>query len=243
MKTQIQHPSEENSKSKKKFGIIVPGSILSLFLVLVLSVFSTSTFAHCDTMDGPLISDARKAIDQNNVNYVLKWVRAADETEIRDAFNLMMKVRGLSPEAKVLAEKYFFDNLVRIHRAGEGVPFTGVKPSGTPIDEKIEAADKSIELGNLSPLNNLVLRDNLTELKKRFDKVMSLKNFDINNVQAGREFIEAYVQFFKYAEGEEEGKEPVQTQQGGHLGHIPWILSGIFFLTSILFGVLFLRKK
>ena len=52
-----------------------------------------------------------------------------------------------------------------------------------------------------------------------------------------------YVQFFKYAEGEEEGKEPVQIQQGGHLGHIPWILSGIFFLTSILFGVLFLRKK
>jgi hypothetical protein len=32
---------------------------------------------------------------------------------------------------------------------------------------------------------------------------MSLKNFDINNVEAGREYIEAYVQFFKFAEGEE----------------------------------------
>lgn len=243
MKTQIKNHLREKSNSQKKSGRIVKGSLLSLFVFLILSLYSTATFAHCDTMDGPLIADARKAIDQNNVNYVLKWVHAADETEIRDAFNLMMKVRGFSPEAKVLAEKYFFDNLVRIHRAGEGVPFTGVKPSGTPIDEKIAAADKSIELGNLSPLNNLVPKDNLTELKKRFDKVMSLKNFDINNVQAGREFIEAYVQFFKYAEGEEEGKEPVQIQQGEHLGHIPWILSGLFFLTSILFGVLFLRKK
>ena len=80
-------------------------------------------------MDGPLIKDARKAIAQNNVNYVLKWVPSANEREIKYAFDLMMKVRDFGPEAKELSEKYFFDTLVRIHRAGEGVPFTGVKPS------------------------------------------------------------------------------------------------------------------
>jgi hypothetical protein len=168
-------------------------------------ILSTNvTFAHCDTMDGPLIADARKAMGQNNVNYVLKWVSAANESEIRDAFNLVMKVKGLSPEAKELSEKYFFDTLVRIHRAGEGEPFTGVKPAGTPIDDKVLAADKSIEIGNLSPLKNMVSKDILQELTKRFNKVMSLKNFDVNNVAAGREYIEAYVQFFKFAEGEKE---------------------------------------
>jgi hypothetical protein len=165
---------------------------------------TNTTFAHCDTMDGPLIADARKAMGQNNVNYVLKWVSVANESEIRDAFNLVMKVKGLSPEAKELSEKYFFDTLVRIHRAGEGEPFTGVKPSGTPIDDKVLAADKSIEIGNLSPLKNMVSKDILQELTKRFNKVMSLKNFDVNNVAAGREYIEAYVQFFKFAEGEKE---------------------------------------
>jgi hypothetical protein len=156
-------------------------------------------------MDGPLIADAKKAILQNNVNYALKWVQASDEKEVSYAFNLMMKVRGLSPEAKELAEKYFYDTLVRIHRNGEGLPFTGVKPSGTPIDDKILAADKSIAAGNLSPLNGKVPEKDKAELKKRFEKVMSLKNFDVNNVKAGREYIEAYVQFFKFAEGEEEG--------------------------------------
>ena len=155
-------------------------------------------------MDGPLIADARKALGQNNVSYVLKWVSAANEPEIRNAFNLVMKVKGLSPEAKELSEKYFFDILVRIHRTGEGEPFTGVKPAGTPIDEKIMAADKSIEIGNFSPLEGRVSKDDLPELKKRFDKVIALKNFDVNNVAAGREYIEAYVQFFKFAEGEEE---------------------------------------
>lgn len=127
----------------------------------------------------------------------------ANESEISDAVNLAMKVKGLSPEAKELSEKYFFDTLVRIHRAGEGVPFTGVKPSGTPIDGKVLAADKSIETGNLAPLEGMISKDDMPELMERFEKVMSLKNFDVNNVGAGREYIEACVQFFKFAEGEE----------------------------------------
>jgi len=177
--------------------------LVSLFFLTFLILPANVTLAHCDTMDGPLIADAVKALAQNNVNYALKWVSAANETEIRDAFNLAMKVKGLSPEAKELSEKYFFDTLVRIHRAGEGVPFTGVKPSGTPIDEKVLAADKSIETGNLTPLKGMISNDDMPELTKRFEKVISLKDFDVNNVEAGREYIEAYVQFFKFAEGEE----------------------------------------
>ena len=113
-----------NGNSKRSLRI----RLVSLFILAMLILSTNVTFAHCDTMDGPLISDARKALGQNNVNYVLKWVSAANESEIRDAFNLVMKVKGLSPEAKELSEKYFFDTVVRIHRAGEGVPFTGVKP-------------------------------------------------------------------------------------------------------------------
>jgi Family of unknown function (DUF6448) len=217
--------------------------ILVISLVMLLVLPANFVNAHCDTMDGPTVADARKAIEKNNVNYVLKWVQAADEKVIKEAFGLTMKVRVLSPEAETLADNYFFETLVRIHRSGEGVPYTGVKPSGTRVDEKILAADKAIALGNLSPLNDLVPKDKFPELKKRFDKVMSLKNFDVNNVQAGREYIEAYVQFFHFAEGEEEGHNPGHLEEGGHLGHIPWILSGIFFITSIIFGVLYFRSK
>jgi uncharacterized protein YfkK (UPF0435 family) len=199
----VKRQIEENSNQHKILNRILKIRFLSLLFFSILLFSSEVTFAHCDTMDGPLIADARKAMGQNNVNYVLKWVSAANESEIRVAFNLVMKVKGLSPEAKELSEKYFFDTLVRIHRAGEGMPFTGVKPSGTPIDEKVLAADKSIEIGNLSPLKDKVSKDDIPELKKLFDKVMSLKNFNVNNVEAGREYIEAYVQFFKFAEGEE----------------------------------------
>ncbi len=140
--------SNRKSRGKGRIGLV------SLFTISMLIMSTNLTFAHCDTMDGPLIADARKALSQNNVNYVLKWVPAVNESEIRTAFNLVMNVKDISPEAKELSEKYFFDTIVRIHRAGEGVPFTGVKPSGTPIDEKILAADKSIEIDNLLPMRD-----------------------------------------------------------------------------------------
>lgn len=187
-----------------------------IITVIVMLLGNNRLFAHCDTMDGPVVKDAQKAIEKNNVNYVLKWVRAEDEKEISDAFHLMMKVRPLSPDAKLLAEKYFFETLVRVHRSGEGMAFTGVKPSGTPVDEKILAADKSVESGDLSALEKMMPENQRPELNRRFKRVESLKNFDVNNVKAGREYIEAYVQFFHYAEGETEDH---QDKHGGHTGH------------------------
>jgi hypothetical protein len=197
MKTKVNQTESNKIKRGLRFGLT------TLFVLLIFTLTSNVTLAHCDTMDGPLIKDAQKALAQNNVNYALKWVPAASESEIKDAFNLVMKVRRLNADAKELSDKYFFDILVRIHRTAEGVPFTGVKPLGTPVDEKVLAADKSLEVGNLSPLKGKISEKDMPELTGRFEKAMALKNFDVNNVAAGREYIEAYVRFFKFAEDED----------------------------------------
>lgn len=211
------------------------------FLILIMLLVSTGvSLAHCDTMDGPLVKDAQKALSQNNVNIVLKWIPANDEAELKDAFIQTLKVRSLSSDAEKLADKSFFETLVRIHRAGEGVPFTGVKPSGTPIDEKILAADKAIELGNLTPFEGLVPQKEKAELTQLFNHVQSLKKFDVTNVEAGRKYIAAYVQFFKFAEGESHEGAAVHSD---HKTHIPWVLSIFFLITTTVFASLYLKKK
>lgn len=58
-------------------------------------------------------------------------------------------------------------------------------------------------------------RDKQPELERRFQRVMALRDFDVNDLEAGREYIEAYVQFFKFAEGEEDEHHGVH----GHGGH------------------------
>ncbi|HHY74952.1 MAG TPA: LysM domain-containing protein [Bacillus bacterium] len=161
--------------------------------------------AHCDTMDGPVIADAEKALETNNIDYILKWVSEDDEQEMKDAFNLTKKVRILNPEAQELADQYFFQNLVRVHRAGEGAPYTGIKPKGTPIEEAVAAADKSIEVGNLDAFKGLIEEEKIPGLQERFERVLATKDFAVDDVFAGREYVEAYVQFTHYAEGEEHG--------------------------------------
>ncbi|HLT81435.1 MAG TPA: DUF6448 family protein [Cyclobacteriaceae bacterium] len=222
---------------------------LSILLLAGLGMLSQASFAHCDTKDGPVVAAAIKALEENNVNYVLIWVPAADEAEIRDAFERTTKVRALGPEARALADNYFFETLVRIHRAGEGVPYTGVLPAGTPVDEKILAADKSIELGSLDPLADLVPKEDFPELKRRFDRAMALKNYDVNDVRAGREYVDAYVQFFHFAEGEGahgHGDQDAHHSHDGasdHTEHLAWILSGTLFFMSLLYITLYYRER
>jgi len=184
-------------------GIFSRSGRLAILTALLMIISTGVSIAHCDTMDGPVIKDAKLALDGNNINYALKWIQEADEPELREAFALTLKVRKLGPDAQTLADRYFFDTLVRLHRNGEGVGFTGVKPAGTPVDERILAADRAIEAGSLTPLAGKVPEEKKHELHILFDRVLALKNFDINNVRAGREYVAAYVSFFKFAEGEE----------------------------------------
>ena len=58
---------KKNPEKKRKSKILTVHLIIISLLILSTNV----TFAHCDTMDGPVIKDAKIAIEKNNVNYVL----------------------------------------------------------------------------------------------------------------------------------------------------------------------------
>lgn len=185
-----------------------------LLFIVVLVVFGLVFFlmpinvsAHCDTYDGPTATDARKSLETGNIHYALKWIAPEGEEELTKIFELSRKVRTLSPEAQELADQYFQESLIRIHRAGEGAPFSGMKPAGVPIDPRVAAADKSLEVGNLSPFDDILSKEEIAALENKFQRALSLKNYDINDLEAAREYTAAYVSFFKSAEGEEHEHE------------------------------------
>ena len=99
---------------------------------LVLSTISIALLAprlasaHCDTLDGPVVKTAAKALETGKVAPVLAWVKAEDEAAIKTAFAETLAVRKLGPAAKELADRYFFETAVRLHRAGEGASYTGL---------------------------------------------------------------------------------------------------------------------
>lgn len=191
--------------------LIFLGACLAATAVVVLRPVLAS--AHCDTMDGPAAQDGRLALESGNANHALKWVGPEYETELREIFALAQDARGQGREAREVADRWFLENLVRIHRAGEGEPYTGLKPSGTAIDEKVTAADRCVESGTLEPLNSLVPAARLPELQERLDAVLAHKGYAVDDLEAGRAYVGAYVSFFKFAEGEE------HAHHQAHAGH------------------------
>src|SRR4030066_2345176 len=138
-----------------KKNIFTALAVLAILFTLAL-LGPNNLFAHCDGMDGPVITAAKQALETADINLVLIWVSKKDETEIRKAFQKTLAVRKLNPEAKELADMYFFETLVRIHRAGEGEPYTGLKPAGRDLGPAIPAADKAVADGKLAPLSKLL---------------------------------------------------------------------------------------
>jgi hypothetical protein len=181
---------------KKHFNLVS----LSSFLIFILIISSQQVSAHCDGLDGPVVKAAKKTLETENVNLVLIWVQKEFEVEIKNAFQKTLVVRKLSQESKEMADMYFFETLVRLHRLGEGAPYTGLKPAGRDLGPAIPLADKSIEDKSAKELLQL-LTDNVHKgLHQYFQNVTSKKDYNPNDVDAGREFIESYVVFVHYVE-------------------------------------------
>ena len=175
---------------KTSFQTILSPVFVSLFMIFG----SLAASAHCDSYDGPVIKDANKALETNNVNLVLKWITPVQEKEIIPLFNKTYVLKSGDKEVYAIVEKHFFETLVRLHRETEGAPYTGLKPAGTtkPI---IQLSDQAIESKNIDELlvklNNHIGK----AIMEKYSKVVALDKVKNDSPEKGREYVEAYVDY------------------------------------------------
>ena len=173
--------------------------LIGLIIFEILFLYSVNAKAHCDTLDGPVVETARQALASGDVTPLLKWVSIKDEQLIRTAFQNTLDVRKLGGKAQELADMYFFETLVRIHREGEGASYTGLK-AGSEIDPAVALADKALETGSVEKLTGVLTDAADKGIRARFNRALETKKHADESVSAGREFVEAYVTFTHYVE-------------------------------------------
>ena len=166
----------------------------------IFALMPARALAHCDGLDGPVVKAAQRALEARNPALVLIWVQEKDESEIRRAFEQTLAVRGLSPQARELADRFFFETLVRVHRAGEGASFTGLKPAGRDLGRAIPAADEAVRIGSVEPVRRLLTEAIHERLREQFGEVTATKRFQSDDIAAGRKHIKAYVEFIHFVE-------------------------------------------
>lgn len=130
---------------------------------------------HCDSLDGPVVSAAKAALTDVNVELVLPFVPESAEDEVREAFE---RTRAAQAEGghytHEVADLYFFDTVVRLHRAGEGAPFTGLKPAGLDVGPVIPLAEHAIEKRSIGDLHAFLSAELLHQLQTRVDRIDAL---------------------------------------------------------------------
>lgn len=171
----------------KRVVLLLSGIILAFAMPQMAS-------AHCDSYDGPVIKDAMVALEQQNVELVLKWVEPKYEGVITDKFNQTLRLLGSNEEVNEVVRAHFLETLVRLHREGEGASFTGLKPMGS-MTLMVGMADNSLEVNNIDVVADKVASHLVEVLKERFAKAFELSKTKDNSVEQGRAYVEAYVEY------------------------------------------------
>jgi hypothetical protein len=161
-------------------------------------------------------------LEAGDVDLVLPFVPKDAEPEIRAMFDTVSPVRAVSQDAREVADRLFFETVVRTHRAGEGAPYTGLKPAGISEGPVIPLAEQAIATGTAQAVADFLTAVLHDELKRRLEQVNALAATKDRSVEDGRRYVEAMLGFEVYSHHlyqalqapahRDEGREPGTSQ-------------------------------
>jgi hypothetical protein len=202
--------------------ILCPEAGIMILTILIGLITAGPVLSHCDSEDGPIIPLIYQSLENGEITPLLKWLAPDDEAEIKDLFDRVRSLRTQSDEAKEIADQLFIETFIRIHRASEGAPYTGIKEAGTmpPVFAELDRALESKSVDALADKVANAVRENIV---KRFNNAVELSKHQDHSVEAGREFVEAYVTYMHFVEGlhnylstQANGHHSVTDQDHGH---------------------------
>lgn len=175
-------------------------------ILLGIALTPMSALAHCDAVDGPVATAAVRALDTENVNLILPFAPAQAEPQLSAVFEQALNVRKQGPDAKALADRYFMETAVRLHRAGEGAHYTGLKPAGTDFGPAIPAAEKALETGKPDALTAFMAEEVSHGIAERYRNAMAHSAVTKEptsqaDVAKARDRVSAELAFIGYIEG------------------------------------------
>jgi len=175
-------------------------AISLLSAVLLMAGVSDRAGAHCDAINGPVAAAAQEALSAGRFETVAIWVGEAQEEELREKFEQCSAVYKRDGDAKKLAERYFMEIAVRLHREAEGFSYTGLKPAA-PLPPDVAAAEKSLEAGNVTIVTDLLASELRYKTEELFEEAIKARTHKDENIDAGRKWVNAYVRYVIYVHG------------------------------------------
>lgn len=174
---------------------------------------------HCDSLDGPVVAAARLALDADDVALVLPYVPEEAEAEVRAVFDQVTDARVLGGQARAVADRHFFETAVRLHRAGEGAPYTGLKPAGLSHGPVIPLAERAVLTGEGGEVEGFLAAELTDQIERRLAAVRSAEADRGRSVADHRRYVEAMLGFEVYCHSVHRALHAQVHSEGGQAAH------------------------
>lgn len=172
-------------------------TVASIFTLIFMLGFTSTSQAHCDRVNGPVATDAREALETGDISHALIWITDKQAEELKSTFEQTLIVYNKGGESQKLAERYFMSETVRLHREAEGMPFTGLKPA-QPSSKDIQIAEQTLTSGELDPVTEMLANEIRKKTSELYSRAIEAKSKKDNSVEAGREWVDSYVEYIVF---------------------------------------------
>ena len=166
-----------------------------------------------DITKGLVMDAAKMALDTGNVNYVLIWVPEASENKLKNLFDKTVCEHRDRKDVQDIALDWYFETVSRLHRSRKRVLYTFMKPDGLDESQIFQKVERAIEIGDVEELIGDIPYTKEGDLRQRFRHVMDKRNYDVNNIAAGRAYVSAFIDFIIYVHN-------LSTSIPGEEGHV-----------------------
>ena len=151
-----------------------------------------------DPHNGPVMRAAKMALETGNANYVLIWVSEKSENTLKNLLEKTYCERSSRKNLQNRAIDWYFETVNRFHLANKGALYTCLKPGGLDENPIVPKVERAIETGNFEKIIGVIPNTHAADVREHFHHVMDKRNYDLNNIAAGRAYVSAFFDFIGY---------------------------------------------
>ena len=151
-----------------------------------------------DEMQEPVEKAAKMALETGNVNYILIWLPEESENTLKNLLEKTRCVRSSRMNMQNQVYDWYFATVNRFFNANRYPDYLTTQFGGLAEKPLVLKVDKAIESGDFEEIRDIIPVTHEADAKQRFQHIMDMRNYPVNNIAAGRAYVSAFFDFNRY---------------------------------------------
>lgn len=153
---------------------------------------------HHNQLNAQVIKAAKMALDSGNVNYILIWVPEESENKLKNLLEKTCCESSTRDNIQNRAVDWYFKTVNRLHYASGWTSCPGMKSESIDENPIVLKVERAIETGNINEIFGVIPDTPTGDVRRRFCDVMNKKNYNVNNIAAGRDYVSSFIDLIVY---------------------------------------------